>query len=309
MKIITARRLTDEQAESLQGTQLKEEYPVIGGEDAEVFKPNGELLFRLRSGVVPAELCATGYRALRSAAKETRNRGAAAGLPDLPPGAEPEGRFRFRPRKRDGELSERVYAKAVNSGVVGHVDRYATYPYCRQTAWTMEKPELFYSALPFIQFVDKLFSETLPDRYAAQRAMIERTHPHFVIHGTSFTTITVNKNWSTAVHKDRGDLREGFGVMAAFRAGTFKGCNFVFPQYGIAVEMGTGDVLFADVHEWHGNTPIVGIPGRYERLSLVMYYRSKMIYCGSAEEELELAKRREAGTPLSVRPETLNEEE
>jgi hypothetical protein len=31
------------------------------------------------------------------------------------------------------------------------------------------------------------------------------------------------------------------------------------------------DVLLADVHEWHGNTPLLGVPGGYQRISTVFY--------------------------------------
>jgi hypothetical protein len=67
--------------------------------------------------------------------------------------------------------------------------------------------------------------------------------------------------------------------------GAFEGGELIFPQYGIAVEIETGDVLLADVHEWHGNAPLVGVDGSYERISTVMYYRRKMLQCGTDEEE------------------------
>lgn len=54
--------------------------------------------------------------------------------------------------------------------------------------------------------------------------------------------------------------------------------------------MNDGDVLLADVHEWHGNTPLVPTRWPYERISFVFYYRAKMLECGSAAEELERAK-------------------
>jgi hypothetical protein len=58
--------------------------------------------------------------------------------------------------------------------------------------------------------------------------------------------------------------------------------------------MGSGDVLLADVHQWHGNTPLILHPGA-ERISIVLYYREKMQYCGTESQELETAKRRTEG--------------
>ena len=144
-----------------------------------------------------------------------------------------------------------------------------------------------------------VFKETMPDRWESQKAQIEKTHPDFYIHNTVFTTITVNKNWRTAAHYDRGDLAEGFGVMTALRGGEYEGAYLCIPRYRVAVDMRTRGVLFADVHgELHGNTPFEGKVGRYERVSCVLYYRTKMVECGSAAEELERAKNRKPGDPL-----------
>jgi hypothetical protein len=72
----------------------------------------------------------------------------------------------------------------------------------------------------------------------------------------------------------------------------------VFPQYRVAVDLGTRDVLLADVHEWHGNTPLVGAGGEYERVSCVFYYRTGMRHCRPPAEELEWARRRRPGERL-----------
>ena len=98
-----------------------------------------------------------------------------------------------------------------------------------------------------------------------------------------FSTITVNLNFATATHKDVGDLAEGFGVMTCFRSGDYSDGSLVFLKYGLAVNVGTGDVLLADVHQWHGNLPILGEKGAYQRLSCVMYYRSRLPLCPRAE--------------------------
>jgi hypothetical protein len=61
--------------------------------------------------------------------------------------------------------------------------------------------------------------------------------------------------------------------------GNYEGGFTGFPQYGVAVDVRTGDFLAMDVHEWHSNTKI--IPGNkdYSRLSLVCYLREKMHKC------------------------------
>ena len=85
------------------------------------------------------------------------------------------------------------------------------------------------------------------------------------------------------------------------RAGEFDGGFFTYPKYKVAANLRTRDVILADVHEWHGNTPIVGIKGAFSRISCVFYYRNNMHYCGRAEEEVEKAKKRKprGGEPIN----------
>lgn len=55
--------------------------------------------------------------------------------------------------------------------------------------------------------------------------------------------------------------------------------------------MDSFDVVLFDPHEVHGNTPIAPLgKAPYERITAVHYYRKNMIYCGTAAQELELAK-------------------
>ena len=290
----------DEELEGIAGEILGDDaYDILIDEDANVYKPNGDPLVILRKNVLTAESCEKAWRNLRDAAVDTDNRGIAGGKVDQSK-LEPWVRIgeisgggsgtRFKELRKDGSLSKTTRANPVRSGVVGFFDRSSRFPYCRTTAYTLKNGHQFQEAVPFIREINAVFAKEHPERYEAQRAHIEQTSPDFYIPGTVFTTVTVNKNWQTAVHKDAGDLAEGFGVMTAMCAGEFEGCYLTFPKYRVAVNMRTADVLLADVHEWHGNTPFHGIPGTFERLSFVLYYREHMRECGTAAEELERAK-------------------
>lgn len=318
--------------ERFAGTLLTDEdYDILVEDDCTVLKPDGTPLLIYRKGVIPADACKAAYSGLRSAAIEgaSDNRGMASGKGKVV-GAD-IGKVtdtRIRPIKGDGTVSSSNYslistrtgallkkhggkllmkrsdgtyeerqAKDVPSGVVGYMDGNPRFPYCRLTAFNINHPERFNAALPLIQRVDHVFAECLPDRYAAQQAVVKRTTPDFYISGTVFTTLTVNLSFQTAVHKDQGDLKQGFGVMAALRAGNYDGCYTCWPEYRVAANMQTGDVLLADVHEWHGNTPIKP-KGRYERLSLVFYYREGIQECDTVEEELRKAKSKKGVTHM-----------
>jgi hypothetical protein len=157
------------------------------------------------------------------------------------------------------------------------------------TAFTRDNLGRWGEMLPLVRAADAVFRTACPGRYAAQMAAVRRTPPDFVIPGTAFTTVTVNRNLRTRCHKDSGDLAAGFGVISVLRAGEYAGGHLVFPKYRVAVDLRSRDVLLADVHECHGNTAIVGEPGTYERVSTVYYFRERMTECGSAEEEQERA--------------------
>ena len=47
--------------------------------------------------------------------------------------------------------------------------------------------------------------------------------------------------------------------------------------------------VFLYVHEEHGNTEVEKI-SYFERISVVCYYREKMIFCGTKQYELDRAK-------------------
>lgn len=279
---------------------------LISGEDADVYKPDGSPLIKLRARCIAPELCRAAHEVLKELPLKYTgsNRGMAGGRQKVKEMNSLEGRpivsksgTRFRVMRQDGTMSNTIYAPPTPSAIAGYFERTTRYPYCRQTAFTGTDKAGWAIAVSYIRAVDAIFRETLPDRYAAQQAMVEKTHPDFVIKGTVFTTITVNRNWQTALHKDAGDLPEGFGVMSVLQQSRYEGGYLVFPQYRVAVDMRHGDVLLADVHSWHGNVPIIGLPD-YERISVVFYYRRKMIQCGSAEEELARAKARLKGGPL-----------
>lgn len=287
--------LSAEEADSLAGSFLDESHIVhFVDSDTDVFcADTGALVARFRKNILPHDLCRRAYPHFRLAAGTTSNRGIAAGVDPIDPGAPGVGNSGTRVNriKKDGTVSKTSHAAGVvRSGIVGYFDRNPRFPYCRTTAFSMNHESNWLECLPYVRAVDAAFRDLAPDRHSAQMAMVKSTSPDFVISGTAFTTVTVNRNWQTAVHQDAGDYRPGFGVLSAFTSPTFSGCHFVIPRYGVGFDLRTADLLVADVHEWHGNTPIRP-SGVYERISCVFYYREKMINCGRADQELARAKR------------------
>jgi hypothetical protein len=184
-------------------------------------------------------------------------------------------------------ISDTTYANVVNSGIAGWFDRYPRIPYGRATAYTQNHYDKFQMGFPFLQTLDRGFKKLLPARHAAQRAAADKIDPAFLVPETVFTTITVNKTFRTAAHRDAGDFTEGLSnLLVLSNNGNYKGGYLILPEVRVAVNVRPGDLLLVNNHEYiHGNTPIVLNDESAERISLVCYLREKMLELGSKEYE------------------------
>jgi len=183
-------------------------------------------------------------------------------------------------------ISDTTYANVVNSGIAGWFDRYPRIPYGRATAYTQNHYDKFKMSFPFLQSLDKGYKKLLPWRWGNQRAAADKVDPRFLVPKTVFTTVTVNKTFRTACHRDAGDFTEGLSnLLVLSNNGKYTGGYLVFPEYRIAVNVRPGDLLLVNNHEiMHGNTPIETYDDG-ERISLVCYLREKMLELGSYEYE------------------------
>ena len=291
--------MSDEDANNLVSHFLEDKHiHHLIEEDTEVFKENGDLLCVFKKRIVPEKTLENARIPFRKAAQKSNNRGTAAGnLENLyKVGDIIDGRVagkvsggQYTPLLANGKLSKTSYALPVNSSVIGYMDRYPRIPYCRTTNFSQKFFNEYNLCVPYIKCIDDVFKNYAPHRYKIQKGMADASSEDFIIKDTAFTTVTVNKNFRTAAHKDAGDLKEGFGNLGVISRGKYDGFYTVLPKYGVGLNIGHGDVALFDVHEVHGNTAPKKI-SYYERISVVCYYREKMIYCGSKKYELERAK-------------------
>jgi hypothetical protein len=211
---------------------------------------------------------------------------------------------------KKGGISKMKVNNQVASNPIGYYEgakNFADLP-CRLTHFTRTNFEKYNQGLKFIQRIDKLFKRLIPDAHQRQ---LERanTKPHLKIPNTSFSTITINRNFRTALHRDAGDFSGGFGNLTVIERGKYHGGYTVFPQFGVGIDLRKNDFVAMDVHQWHSNTPIyetdedkaynetleedyhdnpdVGTEGlykKYTRLSFVCYLREKIADCPNKEE-------------------------
>ena len=275
-------------------------------------KKNKTLLLKFRKNVIKPALCCKAYEALeKEAQKKHNNRGSAGGLlntkklPNYVKQLTSQSRFRSYYKGTDGKLKKDHISNFVKSSIIGYFDRYdrnvfkksngkktskksiPTIP-CRTTKFTKEQVAKWKQCIPLIKKTDLLFKKLVPKRHKIQLNRIKNTS-EFQIENTAFSTITINFNYRTGLHKDKGDLEEGFGNLIVLEkskcntnSDSYKGGLIGYPQYGIAVDVRNGDFLAMNVHEWHCNTkikPQLNNKTDYGRLSMVSYLRKNMIKC------------------------------
>ena len=203
-----------EEASNLKTTYLNDnDYSVLIDEDADGFDLYGNLLFRYRKNAIPTETLKLGVDSFKDSIELTESRGSASG----------SSHKRIR---KDGSVSNITVGNKVESGSVGFMDSGAMVKYCRKTAFAKKYFDKFTAGIPFVQYIDKKYEELCPEHYAKQKAIALGTNQNYVIGNTSFTTVTVNKNFRTAVHQDAGDYKEGFGNLIVYREGHYEGGFF-----------------------------------------------------------------------------------
>lgn len=287
-------KVSDQAIRDLAGKVLgPADYDVLLTGPTFVRKPDGRPLCCYLPGVLTAHYTDEVYDVLHGLrGQRTDNRGNASGT------------RRIRRGNEQGGYMTRTEAASVASTILGSVDPVGQTLYCRLTAWTGRNLPDWQKLHPLLQATAGYLAQYVPDRYAAQAAHAAKAHPEWIVPGTPFSTITVNNSYPTGTHTDKGDLDAGFSSISCYRRGTYTGGQLIFPQYRVAADLHHGDLILMDAHDWHGNVPIHCACGRQlngpcrtcaaERISVVAYCRTKIINCGSHDEEAAKADARAA---------------
>ncbi len=253
-----------------------------------------KLLFKFRKKVLSDKLCKVGIANLKKAAmKKHDNRGASAGViayDKLPSYANEKQQFdrvdKFRiigyKSKRNGKWINNSFGNLSQSNIIGYFDKRdrnlgVGAPPCRKTAFSSDQVEQWDNVQPLIKQINHMYKTLVPTQHRMQLKEAKQTDFH--IKDTAFSTVTINYNWRTALHKDAGDYKQGFGNLVILEEGKYKGGAIGFPQFGVAIDVRHCDFLAMDVHEWHCNTKIEPITKDFTRLSLVSYLRENMVKC------------------------------
>lgn len=269
--------MTDSKIASKEGDYFKEKhFGLVIKDNADVYAydsikhKKGKLLLRIRKKVIPKSLTDKALDSFVEAAKKKHeNRGSAAGTLDRKKLRGYVGKLINTGKYRTGYISNKtnkvsgqLYSNLAPSNIVGFFDKADRNlkghgAPCRLTAFNRDNVEKWKQAIPFIQKVNRVFKKLVPGPYKKQRARAKKT-PKFIIPETCFSTITINYSWRTALHKDSGDFKDGYGNLVVIEdpnnKHSYDGCYIGFPQFGVCADVRTGDFIAMDVHEWHCNT-------------------------------------------------------
>lgn len=263
MQYTVKKDMSDEKAELLLAKKLKK-FKVVLNHDADVYTDEGEMLLRFRKNVLPQKHVQDAYDNMISFARhKTATRGIAAG------GDGP----------KDVGLNEKIM-----SNVMGYFDNLSIQDKVifktlkvkpqynvRITHFTRNYPEKWQKIIPLVEDIDRMYKKLAPKHYRFQKSKADETS--FKIGGSCFSTITTNLNLQTACHRDSGNLKGTMGNLVVIQKGDYEGGYTGFPQYGVGVDVRSGDFLLMDVHKIHGNTPLKMKTPEAERLSIVSYLR------------------------------------
>lgn len=204
-----------------------------------------------------------------------------------------------------GKPSKMKVNNQVSSTPIGYIEGTKSLGFekpCRLTYHTTKSLNEYRAGIPYIHELDRWYKKIRPVEYKRQlqRAKLQ---PKYKIDHTAFSTVTMNRNFRTALHQDAGDYG-GIAVLSCLEYGKYRGCLFMLPRYGIGIDLRQDDVLVADVHQYHANSeiwttpeddeynaslpkvfkgnPDVGTIGAYEdysRITFVSYLREKLVEC------------------------------
>ena len=259
--------ITDDKMETLKNTKVKKSMiNLIINEDADVYTKDNKLLLKFRTKKLPENNVKLFYDNIINFAKTSSTNRAIA----------------------SGNIGKSIgSSEKIMTNVIGYFDIWGPTQKkvfrengmklpleVRETFFNVNYPEKYKNTIPLIQNVNDLYKKNLPLFFDKQRKLANQTP--FKIENNVFTTVTTNINFQTRIHKDKGDFSEGFGNLIVIENGNYLGGETCFPQYGVGVNVRTGDILFMNVHEYHGNLPIIKKTPDAIRLSIVCYLRHRI---------------------------------
>ena len=282
-------------------------YDKIISESEYGFNDKGEVLFCFIKGAIKEENRRKYADVIRSCCKtKTKNRGASAGPVDLRyfpkkavefcdrhgrPFTDDKPRYSVFYKDATGKKVNRCQSNQVRSGVAGYFDKVAGLP-CRKVGWSNRNPlkhEQLVELAKEIQENHKQYCET---SYKFHKKKADECPQELLFKDTIYSTMTLNYDFRTASHMDKGDLEGGLSTLTIFEdiPNNYSKFYLGLPEYKICFDVRDGDTLIFNAHEYHANTEFEVLSDELKiddltennfagRMSVVCYLRDRLNRC------------------------------
>jgi hypothetical protein len=173
--------------------------------------------------------------------------------------------------------NSRLGLKGPYSDFLGYFDMDGRKQFCRETAWSLRRPDIFDVSKPLVHEVEYVYKDEQRRYWRRQKQFMEGVSRKYKYPDSVFSTVTANLNLRCCTHCDAGDFRGGLGNLVVLELGNDRSGILVMPADGVAFIVRPTDVLLMNVHRPHGNLPLV-VGGT--RLTGVLYAREHINDCG-----------------------------
>jgi hypothetical protein len=126
-----------------------------------------------------------------------------------------------------------------------------------------------------IEFIDAEYRLQAPRIYARQKAEVWHV-PNWRLWDTVFTTGYLIKKVEARYHADAGNLRGVLSVIMPL--GNFRGGSLIIVRWGLRVDYTTGDLLYFNAKNLHGNLPVENSVGA-GRVAAIFYCEGRIGQC------------------------------
>lgn len=126
----------------------------------------------------------------------------------------------------------------------------------RETLFNKKCKKQWDEILPLYQEINRIYKKIASNYYKKSKEEYNKIHKNLRIPKTTFTTITLNRNWRTSTHSDKGDFSKGLSCIVCLGNEKYNGGFLGFPKQKVLVKMKPGDVIFMDSHQPHCNTEL-----------------------------------------------------
>ncbi len=269
---------------------------VLFNQDVTLYDETGDLVFCFKKNVIDNSLYDFSDKIVKMSKQESVNRGNAAGKVTIEGLVKGKEHWKAYPEKlcnqkgeeingstssaffiyNDGRVSKRARSNSVQSSALGGFDKSPQHP-CRLTHYTKRILKDYPSIFPLSSAISNTYLDLFPDYHKKQKEIYDDAPVDYVIPNSVFSTITLNHDFRTACHMDKGDCKKGLTCFTVKKCGDYTGGELCFPEYDVGCNVQQGDLLIFNPHVMHCNNELFG----EGRMSMVFYIRQKMNLCDS----------------------------